>query len=132
MRDWRINADAHVCLTIRLSPLQLGSNVLANIILFYLAHLCQMEVPSLINFRCKGSLGGTFHFYSNFDRTFCKQTVEILIRRRFLRRLVWVCTVCLCPTKRMLGLNRLNVTHKHIYACIYAHTGQKQFVSLPQ
>ena len=81
MRDWRINADAHVCLTIRLSPLQLGSNVLANIILFYLTHLCQMEFPSLINFRCKGSLGGTFHFYSNFDRTFCKQTVEILIRK---------------------------------------------------
>ena len=34
-----------------------------------------------------------FHFYSNFDRTFSKQTVETLVRRRVLRRLIWVCTV---------------------------------------
>ena len=27
-----------------------------------------------------------------------------LIRRRVLRRLIWFCTVCLCPTKRTLGL----------------------------
>ena len=27
-------------------------------------------------------LGGIFHFYSNFDRAFCKQPVETLIRRR--------------------------------------------------
>ena len=26
-----------------------------------------------------GLLGGSFHFYSNFDRTFCKQTIETLI-----------------------------------------------------
>ena len=26
-------------------------------------------------------LGGIFHFYSNFDRAFCKQTVETLIGR---------------------------------------------------
>ena len=49
-------------------------------------------------------VGGIFHFYSNFNRTFCNQTVETLIRRRILRRLVWVCTVCICPTKRTLGL----------------------------
>ena len=34
----------------------------------------------------------------------CKQKVEILIRRRVLRRLIWVCTVCLCPTKRTPNL----------------------------
>ena len=29
---------------------------------------------------------------------------EILIRHSILRPLIWVCTVCLCPTKRPLGL----------------------------
>ena len=32
-------------------------------------------------------------FIQNFNRPFCKQKVEILIRRRVLRRLIWVCTV---------------------------------------
>ena len=36
-----------------------------------------------------------------------KQTVETLIRRRIVRRLVWVSTVCICPAKRTLGLNWL-------------------------
>ena len=49
-------------------------------------------------------LGGILHFYSNFNRTFCKETVEILIRRRILQHLIWVCTACLCPTNRTLGL----------------------------
>ena len=31
-----------------------------------------------------------FSFYLNLDRTICKQTVETLIRRRVLWRLVWV------------------------------------------
>ena len=44
-----------------------------------------------------------FHLYSNFRRNFCKQTEENLIRHRILRRLIWFCTVCWCPTKRMLG-----------------------------
>ena len=45
-----------------------------------------------------------FYFYSNLYRLFCKQIVEILIRRHVLWRLIWVCTVCLCPTNRMQGL----------------------------
>ena len=48
-------------------------------------------------------LGGIFYFHSNSNRTFCKQTVETLIRRRILCQ-IWVSTVCLCPTKRTLGL----------------------------
>ena len=44
------------------------------------------------------------------NRTFRKQTMEILIRHCVLRCLVWVCTVCLCPTKRTLGLYGLNNT----------------------
>ena len=34
--------------------------------------------------------------------------METLIRRRVLRRLIWVRAVCICPTKRTLGLNGLN------------------------
>ena len=45
-----------------------------------------------------------FSFYSTFNRTFCMQTVETLIRRRFLRRLIWVYTVFICPTEKTLGV----------------------------
>ena len=48
-------------------------------------------------------VGWYFSFYSNFKRNFCKQTVESVIRRRILRRLIWFCTICRCPTKRTLG-----------------------------
>ena len=61
-----------------------------------------------------GLLGGIFHFYSNFKRNFCKQTVENLIIYHFIkmRRLSWFCTVCRCPTKRTLGLYGLNEATK--------------------
>ena len=55
--------------------------------------------------------GRNFSFYSVFYIVSCKQTVETPIRCRFLRHLVWVCTVCLCPTKRTLGLYGLNFEH---------------------
>ena len=38
--------------------------------------------------------------------------METLIRRRVLRRLIWVITVCLLSTKRTLGLNGLRVKSK--------------------
>ena len=73
-----------------------------------LTHLSQMNFPISIGrtrlFQTLGVLGGIFHVYSNSNRTFCGQTVETLIRRHILWRLIWVCAVCLCPTKRMLGL----------------------------
>ena len=50
-----------------------------------------------------------FIFYSNFYIKFCKQTVETLIRCCILWCLIWVCTVCLCPTKRTLGLYGLTL-----------------------
>ena len=47
-----------------------------------LTHLCQMEFPTAINwtipFPILGLLGGILHFYSNFKRNSCKQTVENL------------------------------------------------------
>ena len=50
------------------------------------------------------NVGWYFSLPSYFGRPFCKQTVNTLIRHCVLRRLVWACTVCLCPTKRTLGL----------------------------
>ena len=39
-----------------------------------------MNLPNLISrmspLQILGVLGGIFHFYSNFNRIFCKQTVE--------------------------------------------------------
>ena len=74
----------------------------------YLTHLSQMNFPISIGrmslFQILGVLGGIFHSYSNFNRTFCELTVETLIRRRVLRRLIWVCAVCLCPTKKNASL----------------------------
>ena len=40
----------------------------------------------------------------NFFNIFCNQTVDGLIRRRVLLRLVLVCTVCIGPIERLLGL----------------------------
>ena len=54
-----------------------------------------------------GLFGGIFHFYSNCNRQSCMQTVEALIRRHVMWRLIWVCVVCIFPTKRRQCLNRL-------------------------
>ena len=56
-----------------------------------------------------------FVFNSYFNRKFCKQTMDTLIRRRVLRRLIWVCTVCLCPTKRTPCLYGLRLRSSVIY-----------------
>ena len=42
-----------------------------------------------------------FYFCSSFYRKLCKPTVATLVRRRILCRLIWVCTICLCPTKTL-------------------------------
>ena len=49
-------------------------------------------------------LGGILHFYSVNNRTFCKQTVENLIRCRVLQRLIWVCAACLRLSHQKDGL----------------------------
>ena len=46
-----------------------------------------------------GLLGGIFHFHSNFNGTFCAQTVETLIRHCILQCLIWVCTVFMSHIK---------------------------------
>ena len=45
-----------------------------------------------------------FSFIQILKETSFSKTLENLIKRRILRRLVWFCTVCRCPTKRTLGL----------------------------
>ena len=51
---------------------------------YYLGFKPKWDFPPFINwtspFMFKGLLGGTFPFYSNFMRNFCKQIVESLIR----------------------------------------------------
>ena len=80
-----------------------------------------MEFPTDNNWTCPfpilGLLGGIFKFIQNLTETL---TVENLIRRRVLRRLIWFCTVCRCPTKRTLGLYGLK-----------AETINQMFVLLP-
>ena len=72
-----------------------------------LTHLSRDNLPTLINrmspFLILRMLGGIF---PNFNRTFCKQIVKILIRHRIMRCLIWVCTLCLisCSTKMTLSL----------------------------
>ena len=53
-------------------------------------------------------MGGKFQFHLIFKSTFCKQTVQNLIRRRVLWCLIWFFTVCRCPIRRTLGLNGLS------------------------
>ena len=46
------------------------------------------------------SIGWFFSFSPNINRTFCKHKLETLVRQRVnMRRLIWVCTFCLSPTK---------------------------------
>ena len=61
------------------------------------SHLYQMD-EFISNFRVVGC------FFSYF----CKQTVETLIRCHIMWHLIWVCAVCLCPTKQTLGLYGFN------------------------
>ena len=71
-----------------------------------LTHLRRMEFPTIINWTCPfpGLLGGIFHFYSNFKRALCKQTVET---QNVASDLGLHCL--LCPTKRKLGLYGLSL-----------------------
>ena len=45
-----------------------------------------------------------FFFFFFFFYKECQQKVETLIRRGVMRRLICVCTVCLCPIKRTIVL----------------------------
>ena len=65
-----------------------------------ISHFFQLE-KSISNLRL---LGGLFILFSNFNRRICKRTVKFLIRHRVMRCLIWICTVCIFPIKRTIGL----------------------------
>ena len=80
-----------------------------NIIHYYnlFIHLSRMEFTTLINWTSLLPFQGLlddFFFKPNFNRAFRKQIVETLVKRRVMRRLIFVCTIFICPTKRMLCL----------------------------
>ena len=87
--------------------------------LIFLTHICPVDYSILINwsspFPILGVAGVIFHFYLIFDRNSYKQTVKTLIRRLVLRRVICVCTVCLCPKNGTLGLYGLNHSFKMIF-----------------
>ena len=80
-----------------------------------LTHICQVDFSILINwtspFPVLGVSGVLFHFYCTCisNRYSCQQTKKTLIRRHVLQRLIWVCTVCLCPKNGTIGLYGLRV-----------------------
>ena len=43
-----------------------------------------------------------------------------MVRRHVLRHLIWVCSVCLCPTKRTLGLYGLSLERSQVSAYMFA------------
>ena len=69
-----------------------------------------MEFPTIINWNSpylfKGMLGGIFHFYSNFNRKFYKQTVKTLIR-------------CHIFAASDLGVHCLSMSHKKYSRLIF-------------
>ena len=70
-----------------------------------------------------GVYGVFFHFYSISNRYSCWQTVKTLIRRRILRRLIWVCTVWLCPKNGTLDLYGLFFERKSILKYVLLKIG---------
>ena len=87
----------------------------------FIPNVFSILINSTCPFPILGLLCVIFHFCSNFKRHICKQTVEKLIRRRVLRRLIWFCIVWRCPTKRTLGIYGLMIgaitqmRHVHVF-----------------
>ena len=67
---------------------------LLELTLLCLVDLWKLE-ESISNF--KGAWCIYFYFISYRNTCTCMQKMKILIIRRVLRRLIWACTVCLCP-----------------------------------
>ena len=65
-----------------------------------------MHYPTMIKWMCTFSILWLLCgiFYSNFKISFCKQTVENLIKHQVLQHLIWFCTVCWYPKHSPLGL----------------------------
>ena len=76
-----------------------------------------------------GLLGGSFYFYYNFKRNFCKQTVENLIRRRVLNAASDLVLHCLPMShKNVARLLRVNSFLAFMYAYLFV---QSLFLTAP-
>ena len=73
-----------------------------------LTHICLVDPSIHISWTSPlpvlGVSGVLFDFYYISNRYYSVSKVKTLIRRRVLWRLIWVCTVCLCPKNRAIGL----------------------------
>ena len=103
--------------------------------LFVLTHICLVDPSILINwtspFPNLGVSDVLFHLYSILNRYSCQQTVKTLIRRRILRRLIWVCIVCLCPKNGTLGLYALKYNkYEKIHHTPYTKNGLVPFARI--
>ena len=79
-----------------------------------LTHLSQMEFPIY-------QLNQSIIILRVIRFIFIKILIELsavltLVRRRILGRLIWVCSICLCPTKSTQGVNGLSMEED---TCIY-------------
>ena len=82
---------------------------LTHCILNRLSHTIYWENPISI----LGTSGYEIYIFLEENGKTILQTVETLIRRRVLRRLIWVCTVCQLPFYGSPDYNGLNVVwHK--------------------
>ena len=60
----------------------------------------------------------------SLHRSYCKQTVNVLIKRLVLWCLNWVCTVCRCPKYRFLsrkGLSNILVFRMDLFTFCKSH-----------
>ena len=71
-----------------------------------------------IHFEFKGVLGSKFQFHSDFKSTFCKQTVQNMIRRPFLRRLIWFWLFINVPQKVLYWLKSQEASAFYLFGRI--------------
>ena len=77
-----------------------------------------------------GVSGRCFQFYS-FFHNFCKQTVSTQFRRRKLRRLNWVCTVCILPQNGYPVLKQVDTLQVNVYTFCGSNSAICTFRSSP-
>ena len=72
-------------------------------------------------------LGSNLKFHSKSKSTFCKQTMQYLIRCHILWHLIWLCTVCWYPINgpRLIWVNFQAVYFFIQLACRYVFTNKQ-------
>ena len=94
-RTWKIRDRCHLKGGVRQGCFQ---SLILNYLIQYI-HFHSLYITSHYHAKFKENPCVGTDARPPFNRNVCKQTVENLIRRRVLRRLIWFCTVCRCSTK---------------------------------